>query len=294
MATAPIRHGIVVGIDGSDGSFSAAHWAASAAWIFREPLHLVNVLPDAPSATGGRSKEEFAKLLQADSERLLERARRAALDGRTDVTVECSSRPGPPAKTLVELSKTARLLVVGRTTTGELRSMFAGSDVVRVANHARCPVVAWRGEGDHEEVDTRPVVVGVDGSALSNAAIEHAFEFASFLGVPLIAVHAWTEQSTLRGYDESARFVDWTTYAEQKVADLAESLAGWRERYPDVELRTELERRGAMVALIERSIDAQLVAVGSHGRSTIASALLGSTGQGLLHHSRCPVLICRE
>ncbi len=200
---------------------------------------------------------------------------------------------GKPAQTLVELSNTARMIVLGHTTTSELQSMFARSDVVHTANHARCPVVSWRGEPGPSELDGQPIVVGVDGSSLSTNAIDHAFEIADKVGAPLTAVHTWTEQSTLT-YGEGSRFTDWEAYQQHRTAELAESLAGHREKHPDVDISYSVERGKPDVLLLEHSAHAQLVVVGSHGRSTIASALIGSTSQNLIHHSMCPVLICRS
>ena len=170
--------------------------------------------------------------------------------------------------------------------------MVVGSDVVRVTNHAHCPVVVWRG-GRPIEHDTRPVVVGVDGSERSAAAIAHAYEFASILGVGLVAVHAWSEQSTL-GYGESRRFVDWKEHEAHQSEVLAEILASWDDKFPDVEVTRHVERGSARGVLLRHSEEAQLVAVGSHGRRPVLAALLGSTTQNLLHHAVCPILICRK
>ncbi|MFC9555374.1 universal stress protein [Rhodococcus sp. NPDC056960] len=287
MTTARIRRGIVAGIDGSDGALEAAAWAASAARRFEEPLRLVHVLPKHPNSRGGDGAPDGDEILAA--------AEKAVLDGQRDLEVERSTHPGPPAQALVELSKTARMLVLGPAATSEMKSVVAGSDVVRVSNRAECPVVVWRGIQGHEVSGTRPVVVGVDGSELSDMAVAHAFEFAAFFGVPLVAVHTWAEHSTLGAwYSEERRFTDWSDLVQHEEAWLAESLAGWREKYPDVEVTRCLERGGPMKVLLEYSFGAQLIAVGSHGRNPFTASIVGSTSQSLIHHARCPVLICRK
>lgn len=63
--------------------------------------------------------------------------------------------------------------------------------------------------------DGRPVVVGVDGTEVSAEAVEHAFATAAALEAPLVAIHTWTEQSTLT-YGEGSRFTDWTAYVEHR------------------------------------------------------------------------------
>jgi nucleotide-binding universal stress UspA family protein len=120
-----------------------------------------------------------------------------------------------------------------------------------------------------------PVVVGVDGSAGSGAAVGFAFEEAARRGTGLTAVHAW---GALEG-------------AESRV--LSESLAGWSQRYPEVAVRQELVRGRPAAALIEQSRSAQLVVTGARGRGSFAGLLLGSVSQAVLHHAECPVVVVR-
>jgi nucleotide-binding universal stress UspA family protein len=74
---------------------------------------------------------------------------------------------------------------------------------------------------------------------------------------------------------------------------LAESLAGSRERYPDVPVTTRLARGRAATALLEESRTAQLVVVGARGLGGFAGMLLGSVSQAVLHHAHCPLAIVR-
>lgn len=297
MTTAPIRHGIVAGIDGSDSAMDAARWAAGAAQRFDEPLHLTHLLPKTPKSADGTSTEPEEKLddqLLAEGDELLDAAEKAVREANPDVAIERSVKHGPPARGLVDLSRTARMLVLGRAGTSEMQSVFLGSDVIRVTNNAKCPVAVWRGTHAPDDTASRPVVVGVDGSKLSDLAVAHAFEFAAFFEVPLIAVHCWREVAGFGGYSEARRFSDLEVHEQRSDARLAERLAGWGARYPDVKVTRSVERVGPNVALLEHTEDAQLVVVGSHGRSPFVASLIGSTSQSLIHHALCPVLVCRE
>lgn len=280
MSTRSRKRGIVVGIDGSDSAVNAARWAAFLARRLDEPIHLVHVHPHGPD-NGAEPAEAVIELAEL-----------AVRDVAGDVALESSALSGRPARTLSELSGSARMLVLGHTTTSELQSMFRRSEVVYIANHAECPVVTWRGKDGFTPPDGRPIVVGVDGSELSTAAIEQGYTLAATLDAPLVAVHTWSEQSTLT-YGEGSRFTDWTDYVEHEKAGMAESLAGWAQRYPDVQVVSEVMRGKPDIVLLEQSAKAQLVVVGSHGRSAQSAALLGSTSQNLIHHSFCPVAICR-
>ncbi|EID76208.1 MULTISPECIES: universal stress protein [Rhodococcus] len=76
--------------------------------------------------------------------------------------------------------------------------------------------------------------------------------------------------------------------AAAEEAVLSESLAGWRNQYPDVAV-TEVTECGAPAeALLRWCRDAQLLIVGSHGRSPLGRTLLGSTSQDMLHRAPCP------
>jgi len=297
MTSASVRHGIVAGIDGSASAVNAPRWAASAAKRFDEPLRLTHVLPGQPESGGGTNvtdEEMFDHHLRVEGAKLLDEAEDAIRDDHTDVTIERGLGTGTPATTLVELSKSARIVALGQAGTSEMQSVFLGSDTIRVVNRAHCPVAVFRGNGDHATADTRPIVVGVDGSKLSELAVAHAFEFAAFLGAPLVAVHTWNEHASLGGYSEARRFVDWGPYEQHEHALLSECLAGWTEKYPDVDVTRSVQRSGPMKALLEHSAEAQLVVVGSHGRSPFMASIVGSTSQSLIHHAQCPVLVCRE
>ncbi len=88
--------------------------------------------------------------------------------------------------------------------------------------------------------------------------------------------------------------VDWDAVKQEEEALLSEGLAGESERYPDVSVTRVAEQGAAADVILRHAGDAQLIVVGSHGRGPLLGALMGSTSQNLLHHAKCPVMICRS
>jgi len=282
---------VVVGIDGSDSAVRAAVWAAAEGARHNVPLRLVHAyfqpyLYYPPFATATTEND----LLLARAHRDLVAAAAAVRAAQPGVAVRTELRRGHPVQTLLDESSTARMLVLGARGRYGFDALLLGSTAVAVAAHASCPVAVIRGEVDDPSL---PVVVGVDGSPVSEAAVAIAFDEASTRGAKLVAVHAWGEipdeslYSLTEVPEQTARIED----QERRV--LAERLAGWQEKYPDVPVERVVVRQRSAVALVEQAAKALLVVVGSHGRGGFTGMLIGSTSQALLHHAPCPVIVVR-
>lgn len=285
---------VVVGVDGSASSTRAAHWAANMAARLKSPLHIVSAVQDPTFYMA-----ESAVVIPADvwqqqrrtAEDIVDGVARSIHESHPDLAVSTGVDTAPATEMLVELSRTSRLLVVGNSGSGLLTSLLLGSTARFVTDTAHCPVVVWR-DADTGDRSDEPVVVGVDGSATSEVAVEYAFDTASQLGVPLVAVHAWDAVSRTGGVTLPG-LIDWPALEREERALLSESLAGWADKYPDVTVQHVVRQGSAARTLVELSANSQLVVVGSHGRRGVARLMLGSTSSNLAHHARCPVLICR-
>jgi nucleotide-binding universal stress UspA family protein len=149
-------------------------------------------------------------------------------------------------------------------------------------------VAVWR---EVTEPGADPIVVGVDATPAGEAALATAFDYADRLGAPIRAVHAWTiKQQAER--TAIPYFIDWDVVAKAESHYLEDAVAAWRTRYPHVEVQPIIEQEKTATALLRHCDGAQLVVVGNHWRSAIASVALGSTSLNLLHHSKIPVLVC--
>ena len=160
------------------------------------------------------------------------------------------------------------------------------STVVRQAN---CPVAVIH---DEDPPDPHaPVLVGIDGSPVSELATRIAFDEACGRGVDVMALYAWSDVTVNDILDVLE--LDWATVEPEAERRLAESLAGFQERYPDVTVHRLVVCDRPARQLAEKSESAQLVVVGSHGRGGLAGMALGSVSNAILHSVRVPVLVAR-
>ncbi|MEU7768814.1 universal stress protein [Nocardia sp. NPDC049190] len=283
---------IVVGVNGSAGSTAAVAWAARSAALHHARLHLVHVLdPTAdygPGITAPLTGTDYARLEEygrwvldtaTEQARIVVRALRDI-----DITAEVAHQAVGPA--LLDRTVGARMMAVGTRERGTVRRALLGSVSAVLARRADCPVVVVRDVTPIAEARWLPIVVGVDGTEVSEPAIESALVEASMRGVRLLALHAWT------GVELPAAPGGEVAPAKQIV--LAESLAGWQERFPDVEIQREVVTDRPEHYLLERSAHAQLLVVGCRGRGGFASLLWGSTSQALLISVGCPIMIVRD
>jgi nucleotide-binding universal stress UspA family protein len=199
---------------------------------------------------------------------------------------------GGAAEVLLQEATEALLLVVGSRGLGELRDLAIGSVSAHVATHASCPVVVIPPRWDSEQAAGR-VVVGVDGSELSLDAVEFAFEAAQTRRVLLTAVMAWHDPVSAGPDDPLPVVYDLDALEQQSAALLAESIAGHREKYPDVPVEQELVHGRPDDVLVAAGRTADLLVVGSRGRGAFRGLLLGSTSRALVHHAPCPVAVVR-
>lgn len=278
---------IVAGIDASESAHDAARWAAQEAVTRGRGLTLTTaVLP--PTTIGGLGippAMDFLDALRAEAVEILTALTKDLPGDDIDVVVEIAS----PGGLLVEASQSAHMIVLGSRGTGGFAGLVLGSVGSQVAAAAACPVVVFRG---HPRSGATNVVVGIDGSPNSEAALGAAFEFASFHGFGLTVVHAWD----IPAYDlieipQGAVALPIAEVAEDEVRLAAEVLAGYRDNYPDVVVREHLVRGSAANALIDQSVDAALLVVGTRGRGQFLSAVLGSVSNTVLHKVDVPVLV---
>jgi len=290
MTLTPVPRGaIVVGVDGSPTSDVALDWAVKEATRRSLPLHIIHAFAYGYPMTNigiEYSIEGLRQLADGVRKEAIARARRE----NPGLIITWSEPVIAAAQALVGASETADTVVVGARGRSATHGLLMGSVSVQVAAHARCPVVVIHDTAEIPPAGA-PVVVGVDGSELSTNAIAYAYEQASSRGVGLTVVHAWWLEYAEGASASAIWAVDWQLFAAEEQALVAQSLAGWQEKYPEVEVRRHSVRGLPVEALVRQSENACLVVMGTRGRGGFKGLLLGSVSQGVMHRAQCPVAI---
>ncbi|WP_405485766.1 universal stress protein [Nocardia sp. NBC_00511] len=271
---------VIVAVDESAGS--AVAWAAHAASVHHAPLHLLRILeitPDQGLGLGTTLTNEDYTRLEEHGQWLLDTAAQEAAKAAPDVTVTTELATGAVVPTLLERTRAARIMVGGARGGGTLRRALLGSVSAVLARRAHCPFVVVRdGVTLPPDMATRPILVGVDGTRVSEPAIQAALAEASARNVAVIALHAEAPSDD----PEMDALDDYV---------LGESMAGWQERYPNLRIDRETSHDQPDRALLEWSGSAQLLVVGTRGRGGFAAKVFGSTSQSLLLSVETPIMI---
>lgn len=292
----------MAGVDGSDTSLAAARWATVFAERLALPIHLVHSSPaPGPMPDMAVTPAELAQRQRAYRTELLEAAVAAVRQWAPGVETRTIADDRAPAAGLLAAAEGAAMIVLGATGAGSVERWILGSTALRVVTHAQCPVAVWRGDLANPVPDGRPIVVGADGSPISAAATRLAFEWAQLLSTPVTAVRTWSDSTAvgdsvptaMQLLGPTAMVVDWDAIARAEAETLSTIIAPYRRDFPGVPVE-ERSRRGSPARELLRALDdGQLAVVGSKGWGRFRGALLGSTGQNLLHRADRPIVVYR-
>jgi nucleotide-binding universal stress UspA family protein len=288
MTNQMTRGSVVVGVDGSVGGDVALEWAVRYAAARHRRLTVVYGAGD-PAV----SPEWVAMVGSGPALHEGHRVTKHALD----VVARLAPGVHADASTVLEDARTALLdqavgasiLVVGTRGHGPVRALLLGSVSTAVALHARCPVAVVRPSdrdgtgvvgGGTEGGLEGAVVVATAGRPASAAALDVGFDLASVERRPLHVVHTWSETGQAEGPEDHERL-------------LAETIAGYRERHPDVTVVRHVLRADPLQTLVSMSQDASVVVVGPPGRSGVR-ALLGSVSREVVERAHCTVVVAHR
>jgi nucleotide-binding universal stress UspA family protein len=284
---------VVVGVDGSAASDAAIPWAAHEAAMRGLPIKLINVVAPTLVSSAMAPNDTITQGQEDQARQIIDQARRVVdeVAGEKPREIHTEVRYASVVPTLVDASNDAQMIVVGRSGLGAWGPDVLGSVTSGLLHHAHCPVAVVHApeSAQHEIREDAPILVGIDGSAASEAAVALAFDEALHRGVPLVALHAWSDVAVF-----PILGMDWRTYRDEGDEVLGERLAGWQERYPEVQVHRRLVCDVPARWLIDDSKDAQLVVLGSRGRGGYAGMHLGSVSSAVLQSVRAPVIVARN
>lgn len=272
---------IVVGYSDSAAGHRALDWAAARAASTEQPIHLVSIVGGSVGAVG---EDSVRAAVTEQAEDDLRRATATLTDAGLAVTTEV--RTGDPVRELIAASDGAALLVIGSdASAGEHRGVHG----IRLTAGSHCPVVVV---GNVKTSERRGVVVGIDGSETSAAAIRFAASEANRIGEPLVAVGVWTPLAVPSNplLVTSEYLSSLAALTEEIVTDaLTEVVA----EFPDLQIDKHIVKGFPSAELLAAARSAKLLVVGSHGRGAIARFLLGSVSHEVLSAPTAPTAVVR-
>jgi nucleotide-binding universal stress UspA family protein len=294
---------VLVAVDGSEPAELAVDLVANAAWPPDSSIVVAMAVETGAGIYGG----PWPALAVVDTDRIEADIRAAAqktvLEAREKLTrsgvnVEEIVLRGRPATAIVDQARRmqADLVVVGSRGHGTIESMLLGSVSAEVVDHAPAPVLVARGSG------MARIVLGWDGSSCAKRAADLLRRWPIFSGsqvrivsVADVGIPWWT------GFPEAGSPEMLPMYLEAKDAS--------RNQHDELarEMTAQLQTNGFMADADRREGDAateilaaattsraDLIVVGTRGRTGLTRLVLGSVARNVLQHATCSVLVVRE
>lgn len=278
---------MVVGFDGSPNSLLAVNWALTEARLCDGVVMLCHVSPGRRRSGDIRDDER-----KAAAHRVLARGVRHASQQATTVEVIPELLFGDPAHQLLSVASGAALLVVGARGADGFPGLRLGSVSAQAARHAGCTVIVVPDLANRVDTERdRQVVVGVDGSAGSKAALAFGFAEAADRQAELRAIYVF-DATTLQTM-ASLPQADLHRLHVNAADTLRRLVIAHAEHYPDVKICCEVLSGAPATTLTTAAVGAELLVLGSRGHGDVATLLLGSTSHTVLHNASCPVAVVR-
>ncbi|WP_431682244.1 universal stress protein [Kitasatospora sp. KL5] len=273
---------IVVGVDADDPASPALAWAADEAVRRGLPLRLVHAVPPTGRDVRGFDEGQYRVALHEAGEAALGEARLAIEERYSGLDVSVVLADGQPGQVLCRRAANAEMIVLGSRGLSRIEEILSTYSVtVPVTAQATCPVVVIR-ETEHTTQDPPFLVVGVDGSGGSAAAIDHAFDSAERRGAELHAVWVWHAPTILP--------IDKETALQEIRRQLHAATAGRTALHPDVRVTHHVVTGHPVEELAKASEHALALIVGRRGHGGFTGLRLGSVPHGLLRRAICPLV----
>jgi nucleotide-binding universal stress UspA family protein len=293
---------ILVAIDGSEAAAVAVDLVAEVVWPPGTEILVAEAVETGAGIFGGPwpalaavQTDRIEADIRAEAQRTVETAgERLARSGLNVTTIVLRGRP---ATAIVDRARAMRanLVVVGSRGHGTIESMLLGSVSAEVVDHAPAPVLVARGRRIER------IVLGWDGSSCASRAVELLRTWPIFAGsmVRVVSV-ADVEIPWWVGFPEAGPpemvpiYVDAANASRRQHDELAREMTA---QLQSAGLTAEADRRegdaATEILAAAKTSNADLIAVGTHGRSGLKRLVLGSVARNILQHATCSVLVVR-
>ncbi|MDZ8170644.1 universal stress protein [Microbacterium xanthum] len=278
---------IVVAVTESASTEYAVAWAAARAV---DRVAHVTLVAASPEDRDDEAVPTARILLDAEGARVAEIVARTGVD----IAVETRIVRGDLAHRLVEASDTIELIVIGHD-----HADHHGALVRHIVSGAHAAVAVIPAAGS---VGRQGVVVGIDDSDVTPAAVAFAADEAARQGQPLIAASAWlpapmpgdltgSGDYLIGSVDPAGLYpVDLAPVATERIERALEPV---RAAHPTLDVQVRVEEADAAQLLTDLAREATLLVVGTHGRGALARFFLGSVSTAVLADPTSPTIAVR-
>lgn len=294
---------VLVAIDGSEPAKLAVDLVADCAWPPGTDILVAQAVETRTGMFGGPwptlalvQTDEIEAELRGAADRAVHDARERLVGD--DRTIEAVVLRGRPATAIVEQAKRmgADLIVLASRGHGLIGAMLLGSVSAEVVDHALSPVLVARSRRIER------VVVGWDGSSTAGRAIDLVRTWPIFAGsiVRVVSV-ADTEFPWWTGFPDAGSpevmnaYLDSAHQSRKQHDELARQMAA---QLVSGGLAAEADGRvgdpATEILAAASASNADLIVIGTHGRTGLKRLLLGSVARNVLQHAPCSVLVVRE
>jgi len=292
----------LLAIDGSECARVALDLARAMRWPAGSTIELAIAIEPREAVMGGAWAPGVAHDVDVQLSDFVSEAEtvlgRAADELReTGAQIEVHILRGRAATCIVDLGQEigAELIVVGSRGHGSIGSMVLGSVSAEVADHAHCPVLVARKTG------LGRVLLGTDGSSYARAAEDVLVAWGMFAGAQIEVVSVanltmpWSSGLVTSGHADGADSLPETSAAviEEYRAVATSASARLVGAGRSATARTVQGDPAAELLRVAREEDADLIVVGTHGRTGLRRLVAGSVARNVMLHAPCSVLIVR-
>lgn len=279
------RGPIMVAVDGTEDGDRALRYGVEEARRFDCGLRLVHVPHETVPMAPMLSTFAASTLHEIGAQILKDAAATAHGYAGDEIPIDVVLEHGSRVAAILDAAAGVRAIVLGPRP-ASLSKLVLGSTTTGVAARAECPVLCVPSGWEVPHARLR-VLVGIDGSPASARVLDAAFVAADLRRAELVIVHAWRPSGQYDAAIGGRVFVrQWVELAQRELAEL---VAGRREKYPDVKTRLELRYQRPAVALSELARSSDLLVLGRRGRGAPLALSLGSTARAMIRSEVCPV-----